>query len=34
MSSEIERLILDKIASTIQGTESRCPFEIRVQGND
>jgi amino acid adenylation domain-containing protein len=34
MSSEIERLILDKIASTIQGTESRFISEIRVQGND
>jgi amino acid adenylation domain-containing protein len=34
MSSEIEGLILDKIAGTIQGSESRCPSEIRVQGND
>jgi amino acid adenylation domain-containing protein len=34
MSSEIETLIMDKIAGTIHGSESRCPAEIRVQGND
>jgi len=34
MSSEIERLILDKIAGTIRGSESQLTSEIRVQGND
>jgi amino acid adenylation domain-containing protein len=34
MSSEIEKLILDKIAGTIQGSESPDLSEIRVQGND
>jgi amino acid adenylation domain-containing protein len=35
MSSEIERLILDKIAGTIQGTESQSRrSEMRVQGSD
>jgi acyl carrier protein len=34
MSSEIEKHILDKIAGTIQGSESPDLSEIRVQGND